>query len=52
MRQGYLSYLIELLNADEWIGKGECIDIAKGKYHIPSNWQDTKKIIRRRWLKK
>ena len=40
MKKSYLSYLIELLQADDWKGESEHIDIAKGKYKIPKNWND------------
>jgi hypothetical protein len=34
MKQGYLSYLIELLNASTLYGVGKEIDIAKGMYKL------------------
>jgi hypothetical protein len=40
MKQGYLSYLIELLNSDEWVGVGECVEIAKGKHKLPEGWNE------------
>lgn len=40
MKKSYLSYLIELLQADDWKGESEYIDVAKGKYKIPKNWND------------
>jgi hypothetical protein len=46
MKQGYLSYLIELLNSDEWVGAGECVEIAKGKHKLPEGW---KEYIRLQW---
>ena len=46
MKQGYLSYLIELLNAQEWAGQGENIEIAKGKHKLPESW---KEYIRLQW---
>lgn len=46
MKQGYLSYLIELLNAKEWVGQGECIEIAKGKHKLPESWNE---YIRLQW---
>jgi hypothetical protein len=52
MTKGYIGYLVDLLQSEDWIGVSDNVEIAKGKYHIPSNWQDTKKIIRRRWLKR
>jgi hypothetical protein len=52
MKKGFVSYLIDVLHSEDWIGVSENVEIAKGKHHLPSNWQDTKKIIRRQWLKK
>lgn len=40
MKTSYLSYLIELLQADEWRGVSRNIDIAKGKYQIPKTWTE------------
>ena len=40
MKQGYLSYLIELLQVDYWRNESEAIDIAKGKYAIPKTWDE------------
>jgi len=40
MKKSYLSYLIELLQADDWRGESENIDIAKGKCKIPNNWSE------------
>ena len=40
MKTSYLSYLIELLQTDEWKGKSHNIDIAKGKYRIPKSWTE------------
>jgi len=52
MSRGYISYLIEMLNADDYFNESESIEIAKGKYLLPSNWEDGKKIIRRKWQSK
>lgn len=40
MKKTYLSYLIELLQADEWRGVSKNVDIAKGKYQIPKTWTE------------
>ena len=40
MKSSYLSYLIELLQLDEWRKQSEAIDIAKGKYAIPKTWDE------------
>lgn len=43
--------VIELLNAKEYYGVSEKIDIAKGKYALPLTWKDAWKNIKRRiWL--
>ena len=47
MKPTYLSYLIELLQANEYRNAPETIEIAKGKYAIPKTWQEFLK--RRRW---
>jgi hypothetical protein len=39
--------IIELLNTGEHYGVSERIDIAKGKYQIPSTWKDLWKYIKR-----
>jgi hypothetical protein len=46
MKQTYLGYLIELLNANDWIGYGENIEIAKGKNKLPEGWNE---YIRLQW---
>jgi hypothetical protein len=40
MKTSYLSYLIELLQSDEWRGVSQNVDIAKGKYRIPKTWTE------------
>lgn len=52
MTKGLFSYLIDVLQADAHIGISENVEIAKGKYHLPSTWAEGKKLIRRQWLKK
>ena len=42
-----ITQVIRLLNADDWYGVSEKVDIAKGKYKAPSNWKETKEILRR-----
>jgi len=45
--------LIELLNASEYYGVSQRVEIAKGKYQIPLTWKDGwKKIIRESWLRR
>jgi len=52
MTKGLISYLIEVLQADAHIGISENVEIAKGKYPLPTNWKEAKKVIRRQWLKR
>lgn len=52
MNKGYIGYLIEMLNAEDYIKESENIEIAKGKYYLPSSWKEGKRIIRRQWLNK
>jgi hypothetical protein len=40
MKTSYLSYLIELLQADKWKGVSPNIDIAKGRYKMPKTWTE------------
>ncbi len=40
MKTSYLSYLIELLQASDWRGVSKNVDIAKGKYQLPSSWTE------------
>jgi len=40
--------IIELLNANEYYGVSERINIAKGKYELPQTWKDLSKYIKRR----
>ncbi len=38
--------IIELLNTGDHYGVSENVDIAKGKYQIPTTWKDTWKNIK------
>lgn len=44
--------MLELLNADDWYGYSEEIDIAKGKYALVRDYSELKQSIKREWLKK
>ena len=46
MKASYLSYLIEILNSDEWLGAGDCVEIAKGKNELVTDWIGIKSKIR------
>tara|TARA_R100000329_G_C7609519_1_gene216258 strand:+ start:1727 stop:1876 length:150 start_codon:yes stop_codon:yes gene_type:complete len=39
--------ILELLNASDWYGVSENIDIAKGKYKACENMGDVKELIKR-----
>lgn len=39
--------LIELLNASDYYGVSERVDIAKGKYALPNSWKDSLAKIKR-----
>jgi hypothetical protein len=42
-----IGQIIELLNASDWYGVSEDIDIAKGKYKAVSNMKEAKEQIKR-----
>lgn len=45
--------ILDLLNANQFYGVSENIEIAKGKYELPNGWKDSlHKIKRHRKLKK
>jgi len=44
--------IIDLLQANEYYGQSETIDIAKGRYALPTTWKDTFKWIKRIWLRR
>jgi hypothetical protein len=44
--------VIELLHKNEFIGAGECTEIAKGKNEIVQDWATAKKKIKRIWHSK
>ena len=39
--------VLDLLNIYEYYGVSERIDIAKGRYELPSTWKGTWKLIKR-----
>ena len=48
-----IANLINLLNTNEFYGISENIEIAKGKYKLPTGWKDVwYKIKRHRWQKR
>ena len=45
--------IIELLNTGDHYGVSERVDIAKGKYQMPTTWKDLWKYIKRTlWQRK
>jgi hypothetical protein len=47
MKPSYLSYVIDLLQSSDWMDVSENVDIAKGKYKVPSTWKEF--ISSRKW---
>ena len=46
--------IFNILNADEFYGESELIEIAKGKYEYPNTWKKITNRFKRqlRWLKR
>jgi hypothetical protein len=45
--------ILSVLNTGNYYGVSERVDIAKGKYQIPTTWKDTWKYIKRTiWQKR
>ena len=44
--------IVDLLQTSEFYGQSERIDIAKGRYELPTTWNDVLKLIKRLWLKR
>lgn len=42
-----LKQIIDLLNFDSFENESKIIDMAKGKYQIPHNWNDVKNLFKR-----
>lgn len=42
-----IKQILELLNASDWYGVSENIDIAKGKYKAVGNMEEARKQIKR-----
>ena len=42
-----IKQIIDLLNASDWYGEDEIIEIAKGKYKAVSNYKEMKKQLRK-----
>ena len=47
-----LEQIIELLNADDWYGVSEEVDIAKGKYKGVKDMKELKKTLKRAYYGK
>lgn len=39
--------IIDLLSFDDFHNESELIDIAKGKYQIPTTWKEVRNMIKR-----
>jgi hypothetical protein len=39
--------IIDLLQLSDWYGVSHNVDVAKGMYKAPSNWEQTKEILER-----
>lgn len=44
-----ISQLIDILNLHDYYGQSKTIDIAKGRYELPTTWKSTIKLIKRMW---
>jgi hypothetical protein len=44
--------IIDLLQQEEWIGKSEVIELAKGKNELATDWKSAKYKIKRIWQSK
>lgn len=44
--------ILRLLHSKEWVGISDYVEIAKGKYELAMDYQDTKKKIKRAWQSK
>ena len=42
-----IKQIIDLLNASDWYGEDELIEIAKGKYKAVSNFKEMKEQLKR-----
>tara|TARA_Y100000114_G_scaffold33893_1_gene29271 strand:- start:613 stop:759 length:147 start_codon:yes stop_codon:yes gene_type:complete len=42
-----IKQIIDLLNASDWYGEDEIIEIAKGKYKAVSNYKEMKQQLKR-----
>jgi hypothetical protein len=49
MKGNLLSYIIEMLQKTKYRNNCEEIQTALGKYHLPTNFKDTFKKIKREW---
>tara|TARA_R110000868_G_scaffold158351_1_gene386416 strand:- start:1494 stop:1643 length:150 start_codon:yes stop_codon:yes gene_type:complete len=47
-----IKLILEMLQLDEHYGQSETIEIAKGKYELPTTWKQTFKQIKREWKTK
>ncbi len=43
-----INYIIDILQLNDWHGKSDAIEIAKGKNELPLTWSDIKKRFKRK----
>ena len=44
-----ISQLLDVLALNDYYGNSHNIDIAKGRYEIPTTWKSAFKLIKRMW---
>ena len=44
--------IIDLLNTNHFYGVSERVEIAKGRYALPTTWKETFKWIKRIWQRR
>lgn len=45
-----ISKIIDILAVDDFYGETRKIDIAKGRYDLPTTWKSTKLLLKRIWF--
>lgn len=44
--------IVDLLQTNDFYGQSDKIDIAKGRYELPTTWKETWKLIKRLWQRR
>lgn len=47
MNRSIINTIIDLLNVSDFYDKSELIDVAKGKYELPTKFKDIKNVVKR-----